>query len=63
VPYTLLVDESGLEPSAAAAAARVVANRVRAVIRRLIARDGVHPEDVDAEFSRVAALINRSTHD
>lgn len=63
VPYTLLVDESGLEPSAAAAAARVVANRVRAVIRRLIARDGVHPEEVDAEFRRVAGLIDQSAHD
>lgn len=63
LPYTLLVDESGLEPSAAAAAARVVANRVRAVIRRLIARDGVHPEEVDAEFRRVAGLIDQSAHD
>ena len=58
VPYTLLVDESKLEPPAAAAAARVVANRVRAAIRRLITRDGVHPEEVDAEFRRVAALID-----
>jgi hypothetical protein len=63
LPYSTLVDESGLEPPAAAAAARMVANRVRAAIRRLIARDGVHPDEVDAEFRRVAAIVERSDHD
>jgi hypothetical protein len=41
----------------------MVANRVRAAIRRLIARDGVHPDEVDAEFRRVAAIVERSDHD
>lgn len=57
VPYSLLVDETGFEPTRAAVVSRTVANRVRAALRRLIARDGIPPDELDAELSRIAAMM------
>ena len=57
VPYALLVDETGFEPARAAVVSRTVANRVRAALRRLIARDGIPPDELDAELARIAAMM------
>ena len=57
-PYALLVDETGYEPARAAVVARTVANRVRAVLKRLIARDGIVEEDLEAELARISALMD-----
>jgi hypothetical protein len=57
VPYALLTDETGFEPSRAAVVARSVGNRVRAALRRLIVRDGIPEEDVERELSRIAAMM------
>lgn len=58
LPYALLVDETGYEPTRAAVVARTVANRVRATLRRLIARDGIHADEVEKELARIAALMD-----
>ena len=58
LPYTLLVDETGYEPARAAVVARTVANRVRAALRRLIARDGIPADEVEKELARIAALMD-----
>lgn len=56
-PYALLVDETGYEPARAAVVARTVANRVRAALKRLIARDGIPEDAVEAELVRIASLV------
>jgi hypothetical protein len=57
-PYALLVDETGYEPARAAVVARTVANRVRAALKRLIVRDGIPEEEIDAEIARVSSLMD-----
>jgi hypothetical protein len=59
--YALLVDETGFEPARAAVVVRTISNRVRAALRRLVERDGVHHDDIDGELNRIAGMMgNRS---
>jgi hypothetical protein len=60
-PSALLVDETGFEPARAAVVVRTISNRVRAALRRLVERDGVHHDDIDGELNRIAGMMgNRS---
>jgi hypothetical protein len=57
-PYALLVDETGFEPARAAVVVRTISNRVRAALRRLVERDGIHREDIDGELDRIAGMMS-----
>lgn len=57
-PYALLVDETGFDPARAAVVARTITNRVRAALKRLVVRDGIPEEEIDAEIARVSNLLD-----